>query len=394
MLQKIVVILAGTVGGMFLAYFLITNTNILAYHIDSSTFKNILKISPTTPPIPKKLVIGFLPFWLIDKAQADYSPYITQLSYFNIVIDDDGTIQKFTAPGESDPGWRALQLGKIDNYLSEAKAKGIELSLTIFSGNDTKIDKFLENPIQSADNLVSEVLPLIETYGFSDINLDIERVAESTPSQREKYTEFVREVRNKLPKGITITIDMPGIAFIRDKNLCDPKPLSEIADYIVLMGYDFHNAGSYVTGPVAPQSGAGIISEFDIESAVQSALTQVPTSKLILAAPLYGYSWESINKNPRSAVMPGSGYSMSSRSVQELLAGCATCSAEFDKTDSESHLIYKDNGTGLYHQVFYPDRFSTQVKVDFASSQDLAGMALWALGYEDNAILKPLENFK
>jgi spore germination protein YaaH len=160
------------------------------------------------------------------------------------------------------------------------------------------------------------------------------------------------------------------------------------------MGYDFHNPGSFVTGAVSPQSGAGVVSEFDIESAVQAALTQVPANKLILAVPLYGYSWESITPIPRAAVLPGSAFSISSRSVEELLASCATCSAQFDKTDSENYFIYKNTDTNTYQQVFYPDKYSTQIKIDFAKSQNLGGMALWALGYEGANILQPLTNYR
>jgi chitinase len=387
MLRKILIIWAGIIAGVFLAYFLVTKTNVLNIGNKNSSVTDVFKP-------PQKVVIGFLPFWLIDKAQNDYSPYITQLSYFNVVIDDDGSIQKFTAPGQSDPGWHALFTGKIDDYLLNAKSSGIDLSLTVFSGDDKKIDKFLEDPAGSAQNLINDVGPIMSQYGFTDLNLDIEKVGDATPEERALYTNFVSEVRKRLNPNITITLDAPGIAFVKDKNLSDPKSLAKIVDYIVLMGYDFHNPGSYVTGPVAPESGAGIVSEFDIESAVQAALTQVPAHKLILAVPLYGYSWESINPSPRSAVLPGSAYSISNKSVEELLASCASCSAEFDQTDGESHIIYKDQETGTYHQIFYPDKVSTQIKVEFAKSQNLGGMALWALGYEGSTILSPLSGFR
>ena len=35
-----------------------------------------------------------------------------------------------------------------------------------------------------------------------------------------------------------------------------------------------------------------------------------------------------------------------------------------------------------YHQIFYPDKQSTQVKVQFVKNEGLGGLALWALGYE------------
>jgi len=387
MLQKILIIWVGIIAGVFLAYFLVTKTNILNIGNKNSSVADVF--NP-----PQKIVIGFLPFWLIDKAQSDYSPYITELSYFNIVIDSDGTIQKYTAPGESDPGWHALYTGKIDDYLANEKSKGIDLSLTVFSGDDTKIDKFLEDPEKSAQNLVNEVSPVMTQYGFTDLNLDIEKPAEASPEARIKFTNFVSNVRNFLDKNISITIDISPVAFVKDKNLSDPKSLVPFVDHVVLMDYDFHNPGSFVTGPVSPESGAGIVSEFDTESAVQAALTVVPAQKLILAVPLYGYSWESLNSSPRSAVIPASSFSISSKSVEDLLATCASCSAEFDKTDGENHIVYKDQETGTYHQIFYPDKASTQIKVDYVKSQNLGGMALWALGYEGSVILQPLSGYR
>jgi spore germination protein YaaH len=387
MLRKILIIWAGIIAGVFLAYFLVTKTNIL--NIGN---RNLGVLDVFKPP--QKTVIGFLPFWLIDKAQSDYSSYITQLSYFNVTIDSDGTIQKFTVPGESDPGWHSLSTGKIDDYLASAKARGIDLSLTVFSGDNKKIDKFLENPSQSAQNLVNEISTVMTQYGFTNLNLDIEKAGEASPEARIKYTEFVSEVRNILDKNISITVDISPIAFVKDKNLSNPKTLAPLVDHVVLMDYDFHNQGSFVTGPVSPEAGAGIISEFDTESAVQAALTMIPAQKLILAIPLYGYSWESINSSPRSAVIPASSFSISSKSVEDLLATCASCSAEFDKTDGESHIIYKDAETKTYHQIFYPDKVSTQAKVDYVKSQNLGGMALWALGYEGSVILQPLAGYR
>jgi len=52
-------------------------------------------------------------------------------------------------------------------------------------------------------------------------------------------------------------------------------------------------------------------------------------------------------------------------------------------------MIYKDEKTNTYHQVYYPNQQSTQSKVDLAKEMKLGGIAVWALGYEDPSILKP-----
>ena len=345
---------------------------------------------------PRKEVVGFLPYWLLTKAQTDYSKYITQLSYFSLTVAPDGTIQKYTAPGESEPGYLALQRGKADPFLNAAKDNGVSLSLTVFNGDDSQIGQILSDPVKSADNLVGSVAPIMQQYGFTDLNLDIEQASDATPSARISFINFVQEVKNQLvaQKLGTLTLDMSATSFVKDTNLSDPKSLAQVADKVILMAYDYHYSGSYVTGPVAPGEGAGVVSEFDTETAVAKALEIMPAEKLILGIPLYGYEWETINDTPRSAVIPHSGLIISNQRAEDFLASCATCSAEFDDTDKEVHIIYKDQTTGTYHQIFYPDGQSTEYKVSLANKNSLGGIAIWALGYEGQTILSPLQSYK
>lgn len=389
MLFKVFLAVLGLTIGTTLAYFVATKTEILNVKPQQASITNLFKI-------PKKEVIGFLPFWLIDKANQDYSPYITMLSYFNLTIASDGTIQKFTNPTETDPGWGALSSGKVDDYLANSKSKGIKLSLTVFNGDSDSIGSILEDPKTHAQNLVNEVAPIMNQYGFSDLNLDMEEVKEASPEARARFSQFVAEVKKNLSEkgSATLTIDVSPIAFVKNTNLVDPPATVQNVDRVLLMAYDFHNPGSFVTGPVSPETGAGTVSEFDTETAVKVATTIMPPYKLILGIPLYGYAWETINDAPRSAVIPATSLIISNRTVEDFLASCASCSAEFDKVDKETHVIYKDTETATFHQIFYPDKTATQSKVDYANSQNLGGIGLWALGYEGSTILQPLAGYR
>jgi len=340
-------------------------------------------------------VIGFLPYWLISKASIDYSKYITNLTYFSLSVDENGNIEQYTNPGESEPGYHTLVSGKADAFLSQAKEQDLTLSLAVFSGDDEIIAAMLENPQTSAQNLLNDVTPLMTEYGFSELNLDIEYVSDASPAARLKYTEFIQAVRNKLDANIikTLSTDLSASAFVKDTNLADPVALTPLFDKIIIMAYDYHYRNSYVTGPVAPGEGAGLVSEFDTRAAIEAALVTVPRSKIILGIPLYGYEWDTIGSTPRSAVIASTGLTISNARAEELLTSCASCSAEFDPTDKESHIIYLDQKTGTYHQIFYPDQQATQYKVDLAKDYSLAGMALWALGYEGTSILKPLASY-
>lgn len=387
MLQKFLIAWAGLIIGVFAGYFLIYKSPL--YQTNSINGTSFTKINS------KREVVGFLPFWLSGKAQPDYSGYITTLNYFNLTIDSDGTILKQSEPGESDPGWHTLMSGSFDNFLENAKQKGLKLSLTVFSSNDDSIEKLISDPVTNAQNLTSEVIPIMRQFGFTDLNLDVEMVSDASPESRIRFAQFVSEVKRGLDSqnAGTLTIDISPIAFVKEKNIVNPKDIISSVDYVILMAYDFHNPGSLVTGPVSPETGAGIISEFDTESAVLRALTFMTPEKLILGIPLYGYQWESINPAPRSATIPGSSIITSNLKAESFMESCASCSATFDGTDKEEYVIYKDQETGTYHQLFYPDIKSTQIKADYAKANNLGGIAVWALGYEGKTILTPLKKF-
>jgi spore germination protein YaaH len=232
----------------------------------------------------------------------------------------------------------------------------------------------------------------MQNYGFTELNLDIEQVSDASPAARFAYTKFVQAVKNSMDTDVikSLSTDVSASAFIRNTNLADPASLTPLVDKIIVMAYDYHYAASYVTGPVAPGKGAGTVSEFDTEAGIESALKVTPKDKLILGIPLYGYEWETIGSTPRSAVIAGTGLTISNARAEDFLASCASCSAEFDQVDMEKHIIYKDQETGIYHQIFYPDKVATAYKVKLAKNHSLAGIALWALGYEGNSILEPL----
>lgn len=347
-------------------------------------------------PLPNNEIIGFLPYWLLPETKnKDYSPYITTLTYFDLTLDNNGGVQKLLNPQEEEPGWHALNSGSLDQYLSQVKAKGVRLSLLVFSGDPDIIEQMVRTPQKSADNLIGDVAPLMKKYGFSDLNLDIEDIRRASPSASQNFTKFVRAVKNSMTdkKLGTLTIDISPDDLIH-KKLINAREVGSIADKVVIMGYDYHYIGSYVTGAVAPLAGAGIDAEYDVETAITKARDALPAKKIILGAPLYGYSWETLTQNPKSAVIPGTGLTMSTFRLEQLLSACASCSAKLDAEAEEAYLVYKDQETGTYHQVFFPSERSMEAKVEFARQMHLGGMAVWALGYEGSTVLNPLRAYK
>ncbi len=365
-----------------------------AFHATSRP-ADLVRQGAETVGLKRPEIVGFLPYWLLGHADKDYAPYLTTLTYFGLTVAPDGTIQKLAAPGQEEPGWYDLHSGKIDSFFTQARNNDLKLSLLVFSGDQDAIMKMLDNPASSAAVLVSEAAPIMKQYHFTDLNLDIESVEDATPEARAKFTAFVREVKNQMtPLSLgTLTLDSSPTDLVKDRliNLADVGPF---VDKVVLMTYDYHYQGSFVTGPVGPIGGAGKDAEFDSETAVQKALEVLPKDKILLGVPLYGYEWETLTDFPRSAVMPGSGQVASNRRMEKFLADCATCSAKLDTEAQEKYLIYKDADTGTFHQIFFPDQNATAQKIQLAQKYDLSGVALWALGYDGDTILDPLRNYK
>lgn len=377
MIRNVVFAFLGIVVGLLVGFLFIFRTPV----------RSILKI-------PGNQVTGFLPYWLLNKAQVDYSKYLTGIYYFGLTVGSDGHIVEFANPQEKEPDWYALESGKVNPFLQKAKENHQTLSLVVFSGVNSAIEEMIKDPIRHADNLMADAAPVMRKYGFADLNLDVEYLDVASEEARMNFTQFVKEIKSILTEQNlgTLSIDVSPTAFIKDY-LVSPKDIAKYVDSMIIMGYDYHFQGSYVTGPVAPLFGASTVSEFDIKTAIEKALTVLPSSKIILGAPLYGYEWETLGEDPRSPVIPGTGLAASSQRVEKLLQECATCSAQFDQVALEKYVIYKDFTTGSYHQIFYPDSETMSDKIKFAQKYNLGGIALWALGYEDSTILNPLADY-
>ncbi len=387
MIKNLAISLIGLILGSIVGFILITSIS------NPSKPASVVLSSP--PLQARKEVLGFLPYWFLDKAKTDYSSVITTLNYFSLTLDKDGTILKSTNPVELEPGYAALTAGKADAFLTSARQNNIKLSLTAFAGDQGTINQLISDPITNANNLLSDIAPIMSKYGFSDLNLDIEGIGYASPSAQLNYQSFVSEVKNQISTrnlGYSLSIDIIPSDFLRNDRLTIPSNLVKFVDKVILMAYDFHSPSSFVTGSVAPLYGGGTVAEFDTQVAIDAALKTYNPAKILLGLPFYGYSWETLNESPRSAIIPSSALIESNSDIENLLSNCSSCSASFDNVAQESYLIYKNQDTNTFQQIFYPDARSVQSKIDFVNGNNLGGLAIWALGYEGNSILTPLQS--
>lgn len=154
------------------------------------------------------------------------------------------------------------------------------------------------------------------------------------------------------------------------------------------MSYDYYAAGSDVAGPVAPMSGFHDGTYFfDVTTTYDDYAAFVPSSKLLMGVPYYGYDWPvTDNAKPLARTSPASAGGGQARTVSysqlktdEQLAG-SNC--HWDAAASETWCAYTDPTTHQEREAWLEDNQSIGIKFDFAKQRKLQGVALWALGFD------------
>ncbi|HMQ34691.1 MAG TPA: glycosyl hydrolase family 18 protein [Chloroflexaceae bacterium] len=222
----------------------------------------------------------------------------------------------------------------------------------------------LRNPAVRArhvQNIVDEVL----ARGYDGIDIDYESL---DPSLREPYTAFISELSAALrqhDKLLTVAVhakdsDYGGLGGFQDWPAIAPH-----VDQLRIMTYDYHWRGSG-PGPVAPAYWINAVAEY--------ARSVVDPSKVFIGVHFYGYDWP-----------PGGNATPRPWSVIEDIINQQGATVNFMERNSsgpveESYFTYRSpQGT---RQVWLMTRQGLASKIATVQELDLAGIAIWQLGYE------------
>lgn len=345
--------------------------------------------------VRKPVVIGFTPYWLLTKVEPGSLDILDTVTYFSLSISEDGTLLRRNNPQEAEPGWRSLELGRFAELIQGKPSSQLKRSLLVHLANEEMITELLSNPKQHAVNLVNDAEPLMRQHEFTDLNIDIESFRIASPSAQADMSDFLREVKQQLTSRNlgTLTTEIAVGSLVREYVL-KPEDVGAISDYVVLMAYDFYYSGSPITGPVAPIGGAKDKWQYDVTESVKLATQAIPAEKLILGIPTYGYEWETLLATPGSAVIPNTNKTVATRKVAEILASCTECIKGRDAASGTPYLILPPTEGSAYQQIYYEDVTSIKQKIELAKAYNLGGVAIWALGYEDAALLAPIREYR
>jgi spore germination protein YaaH len=179
-----------------------------------------------------------------------------------------------------------------------------------------------------------------------------------------------------------ITMATPAIDWL---NAWDYNALAQITDGLFIMGYNYFYSGSSFSGPVSP------LGEYfyDLEYTVNDYLykTDNQSDKIILGLPYYGYDWPVINSNI-NAETTDDGIAKTYSSIQATLS---QYDSHWHENSNSSWISYENNN---WRQCWYDDSLSLSNKYQFAKDNNLSGVGIWALGYDNgnNELWDALEN--
>lgn len=335
-------------------------------------------LSISQKKLSAKEMIGFLPYWSINRGAKPPVEILDEVIFFGFSVDEQGNIGQSQ---QDQLSWRALKTDSFQQLQSTAVASQTRLGVAFTCFNDATINQFLNNQ-PAIDNFITQAGEIAEEYGFTSFNLDFEFVQLNQPQNTpEKFNQFVRQVKNAFPEN-KISFDVYANAIIHQRPY-DLKTLGQLADQMIIMAYDFHRPSSDNTGPVAPIN-QPYASAPSIIEALKASFDLVAPEKTILGIPLYGYEWQTATDQAYAATVPQSGALASLSRTRQLIQD-KNLSVQWDNRALSPWLTYQDD-LGKTKQIYFENLYSLSLKYQLVKQANLAGVAYWALGYEGDFI--------
>ncbi len=289
--------------------------------------------------------------WVLEQTL----PYLTELSVFSY---------GFTPEGELIP-----PVLSVDFMIEAAYRHGTLpiLTLTPF-GADGQFNNYLIHSVvqspEAVDNLILNLKSVAEEKGYAGVDVDFEYIL---AEDRDAFTDFVAKIAQGLHEiGRQVSVALAPKQSAGQKGLLyegkDYGGLGAAADYVLLMTYEW----GYTYGP--PMAVAPI---FQVRKVLDYAVTEIPTDKIRLGIPNYGYDW----KLPFERGVTKARTIGNVEAVQIAIEKNAEIF--FDERAMSPYFHYWENGEE--HEVWFEDVRSMQAKFELIKEYGLNGAGYWQI---------------
>ena len=249
-------------------------------------------------------------------------------------------------------------------YVEAAHAAGMEVWALV--DNDINYQFQLDTKALLSSNagrqtLAANLVEAAASFGIDGLNIDFEQIPQESG---EDYVQFIRELHVATRKAnLVLSVDIPQAReYTRHYGF---RELGVMCDYVVMMGYDEHYAGSAEAGSVA--------SIGFVEEGLKELLSAgVPAQKVINGVPFYTRVWKAAGQELSSEAI-----SMTTQAEFISRNGLAPA---WNEETCQNYVEMDYNGT--HYQLWMEDHDSLSAKLSVMDALEIGGVAGWKLGLE------------
>lgn len=280
-------------------------------------------------------------------------PYLTFLSIFSYQVRGDGSLK----PINDMPLIQAARAAGVApmmviTNIEEGASFSSELAHTILTNS------------QLQDMLLDNIVEVLQAKNYYGLDIDFEYIL---PEDRENYNNFLRKVVGRLrPLGYHVSTSIAPKTSAGQRGLLyeahDYPVHGALMDHVILMTYEW----GYTYGP------AMAVAPIDqVERVLNYAITAIPSRKILMGMPNYGYDWT------LPFVSGSAARSLSNLAAVEQ-AGRVKASIQYDTKSQAPFYTYYDTSRKK-HEVWFDDARSIQARLKLVDEYDLGGVSYWTI---------------
>lgn len=230
-------------------------------------------------------------------------------------------------------------------------------------------------------NLIGNLVSEVKACGADGINIDYEKIYEEIA---DDYIQFIRELSIECRKnGLVLSVDTYVSQAYNE--FYNRKGIGEVADYLVIMGYDEHWAGDDNAGSVASLP--------YVQAGIEAAAKVMDADRIINGIPFYTRIWTETK----------AGYTTEGTFVEDAKNGnyyldstaVGMDAAMSELTENGVTPVWLDDlgqyygeyqGEGNTTRIWLEEEKSVQAKLDVMANAGIGGVACWKLGLESTSV--------
>lgn len=280
-------------------------------------------------------------------------PHLTYASLFSYQVKPDGSL----TPIEDTP------------LIQTARQSGVAPMMVITNikpggGFDSDLAHTILTDEGVQETLLQNVIKTLQSKNYFGLDIDFEYIF---PDDREAYNSFLRKVTETLhPLGYTVSTALAPKTSADQKGLLyeahDYPVHGELADHVILMTYEW----GYLRGPAQAVAPAD-----KVEQVLQYAVSVIPSKKILMGMPNYGYDWT-------LPFVKGSTARPVTNQEAVNLAAKVGARIWYDMKAQAPYFHYYDD-QGREHVVWFDDARSIQARLKLVNKYKLGGVSYWTI---------------